>query len=594
MQLDDDGMSLLQFRATAHNVADIRRVSQGRALEDPGAAERAMCPHELEAEEEAGGDTAFGCDGTLKAPDTVKCSFWGEPHITDFFTGTVTGQKGMWGAAYYDVFYKPGLWKLGAAADGSWEIQTFNCGSFAQSVAIRLGKTIIEVIGGSSIAKGGREDKEHTVYVNGKLEGLPFQIGNVRLGETSLHSSKGMGEVEKKRMPGTCIDYGGLSIDLTTTSQGNEGWVGLLIEAASDSVTTIETDPNAICNLRWNGIDTRNHNWPVQEVPPEKSLFTRGDEICSECFRASFANPGSCDKMQPVDADSVRLERVCASQNIALADAASACEHLANNEGFFQDCQLDFCWSDGDDTAVEVAEAEEVRENPQPLCLGGGDDCNPGTACCNALRDQAKLILDNVVTNNICGTEDGDQQLRFGRALTQNGVSMDLVVNPVGEYACGPRVTNDKFGSKNAEIGLLALAAGTEATFEFRFVKAGTSDPVDAQSVMLSFLDIDQGKKNRQRESIQVCGGGVVVTDDNELDVVENGGCTTVTSTTHGTGRDNPTSVEGMSQIQRARSAAFFVQGSSFQAKFSVSKKGRNGRKFMFAGHPGVACVLKR
>jgi len=70
---------------------------------------------------------------------------------------------------------------------------------------------------------------------------------------------------------------------------------------------------------------------------------------------------------------------------------------------------------------------------------------------------------------------------------------MDLVVNPVGEYDCGPRVTNDKFGSKNSEIGLLAVAAGMEATFEFRFVKAGTSEPVDAQSLMLSFLDIDQG-----------------------------------------------------------------------------------------------------
>lgn len=584
VQLDDDGMNLLQFRAVAHHVANISRVSTGRALEDPGAAERAMCPHELEAEEGAAGGTAYGCDGTLKAPDTVKCSWWGEPHITDFFTGSVAGQPGMWGVASYDVFYKPGLWKLGAASDGSWEIQTFNCGSFAQSVAIRLGKTIIELIGPSP----GNEQK---VYVDGRLEGLPFQKGDVRLGETSLRSYKSSNQVAKMRQPGTCIDYGGLSIDFTSNSQGNgQGWAGLLIEAASDSVTTYENDQNAICNWKWNGIDTRNHNWPgLQEVPPEKSLFTRGSEICSEC-----SNHGSCQNLQPLDAEAVRLESLCGAQNIALPDAASACEHLANNALFFHDCQVDFCWSDGDDIAVKEAEAEEVRENPQPVCLGGGDDCNPGTACCNALRDQAKLILDNVVTNDICGTEGGDQQLRFGRALTQNGVSMDLVVNPVGDYECGPRVTNDKFGSKNAEIGLLALAAGTEATFEFRFVKAGTSEPVAAQSVMLSFLDIDQGKKNRQRESIQVCSGGVVVTDDNELDVVENGGCTTVTSTTHGTGRDNPTSVEGMSQIQRARSAAFFVQGSSFQAKFSVSKKGHNGRKFMFAGHPGVACVLKR
>jgi len=170
---------------------------------------------------------------------------------------------------------------------------------------------------------------------------------------------------------------------------------------------------------------------------------------------------------------------------------------------------------------------------------------------------------------------------------------MDLVIRPVGDYDCG-RVTNSKFGSKNAEIGLLAVQAGTSATFEFSFVRAGSNDLIAPDSVMLSILDLDQGKKGKQRESIQVCGGGgAIVTDDSELEVVANGDCTTVTSTTAGTGKDNPTSVEGMSQMQRGRTAAFPVSGSTFTATLGVTKKGHNPRRFMFAGHPSVSCVLK-
>jgi len=172
-------------------------------------------------------------------------------------------------------------------------------------------------------------------------------------------------------------------------------------------------------------------------------------------------------------------------------------------------------------------------------------------------------------------------------------VTSDLVITPVGDYDCG-RVTNEKFGSKTAEIGLLSVQAGTEATFEFRFVQTGTNTPVAPQSLMISFLDLDQGKNSKQRESVQMCGGGgAIITDDSEVEVTTSGDCTTVTSTTHGNGRDNPESVTGMSQMQRARTAAFPVTGSSFTAKLAVTKKGHNPRGLMFTGHPSVACVLK-
>jgi len=255
---------------------------------------------------------------------------------------------------------------------------------------------------------------------------------------------------------------------------------------------------------------------------------------------------------------------------------------------------LDYCYSGGAPAAVAEAEEEETIENPQPVCSGAAPaNCDPASACCNALRDDSTLTLDNVVQNNICGTDGGNQELRFGRALTQNGVDMDLVVQPTGDYECG-RVTNDKFGRKTDEIGLLAVQAGREVEFEFSFVRHGTSDPVAPESFMISVLDIDQGKKGKQRESVTMCGGaGAIVTDDSELEVTSEGGCTTVTSTTHGTGRDNPTSVAGMSQSQRARTAAFPVSGSSFTMKLGVSRTGHNPRRFQFTGHPTVSCVLK-
>jgi hypothetical protein len=283
---------------------------------------------------------------------------------------------------------------------------------------------------------------------------------------------------------------------------------------------------------------------------------------------------------------------VCAAKNVAINDAQTACAHLVEQADFYADCQLDYCADGGAPEAVANAEEEEAMENPEPICVGPAE-CDPAAACCNALRDQAELTLDNVVQNNICGTDGGERELRFGRALTQNGQNMDLVIVPVGDHNCGS-VKNDRFGSKTAEIGMLGVQARTEATFEFRFVESGTANLVAPQSLVLSFLDLDQGKKNKQRESVEVCGGiNAIITDDSELEAVRNGDCIKVTSTTWGTGKDNPVSVDGMSQMQRARVAAFQVQGATFTAKLGVSGKGRNPRKFAFAGKPSVACVLK-
>jgi len=285
----------------------------------------------------------------------------------------------------------------------------------------------------------------------------------------------------------------------------------------------------------------------------------------------------------------VTLESSCRDGGIEIADAANACSALEGNEEFFIDCQIDYCFSGGQMVPVAEAIEEEHIENPQPVCVKAGD-CDPASKCCNALRDQATLTFDNIVSNDVC---DGGE-LRYGSALTQNGQVMDLVVKPLGDLKCGGKLDKAKFGARNSQIGLLGVRAGTEQAFEFKFVQQGTDTLASPQNLMMTFLDLDQGKKNKQRESVKVCGSGNAVTsDDTELEIQTNGDCIEVKSSSAGTGKDNPDSIEGMSQLQRARAVAFDVTGSTFTATLGVSKKGKNPRRFNFAGHPSVACVLK-
>jgi hypothetical protein len=283
---------------------------------------------------------------------------------------------------------------------------------------------------------------------------------------------------------------------------------------------------------------------------------------------------------------------MCKAHSISLEAAQGACVHLQEDETFFRDCQLDFCASDGDPDAAAGAEEEEHAENPQPVCAIADEACDPAAACCGALKDQATLDFGSIVTNNLCGDGDGPQELRYGSVLKQQGQTMDLVVTPV-DHDCG-RAGNEKNGAKTDALATIGVQAGRTATLKFAFVESGTDTPATPSSLLFSFLDIDQGKNGKQRESVEVCGAvNAIVSDNSELEQSINGNCIKYTSTTWGNGQDNPSSPESLSKTQRARVVAYQVAGSSFTATLGVSKKGHNPRKFLFAGHPSISCVLK-
>jgi hypothetical protein len=494
---------------------------------------------------------------------------------------------------------------MAAASDGSWEVQLMNCGTWAAAVAARFGKHVVEFV---SLANG-----EMGVYVNGKElgEGVhwPVQIGNMfidnshRKAATSGSNGKLQSQagIAKK---GGCVDDPGGQVYLDVTRVG-QFWqsFSVMIEAAEGSFTTTDTDKFSLCNTNVSDRVIRYHKWDQELVAPEDSLFVgSGSLACDQCHKmgwagSTFITTGAakaaaieaCAADTPKKYDSFDVETMCTTHNIAVESAQAACVHLQNDPHFYDDCQLDFCSTDGNQGAVEEAENEEHAENPQPVCAVSDDTCDPANFCCNALKDQATLNFGNVVQNNVCGDGDGARELRFGSVLTQDGQTMDLVVKPV-DHICGS-ATNDRNGMKSEMLATLAVQAGRDATFDFQFVASGTDTPATPKSVVFSFLDLDQGKKGKQQESVEVCNtANAVVRDTTELQQSKNGSCLKFTSSTWGNGRDNPSSPDTMSEVQRNRAVAYQITGSSFRATLGVTGKGANPRKFLFAGHPSIAC----
>jgi hypothetical protein len=411
---------------------------------------------------------------------------------------------------------------------------------------------------------------------------------------------------KQKAGHGACMDDPGgqLYVEVYKNSYGN---LNALIEAADGSFTTKDNDPFSLCNVELKtGGANRMHAWDeVELLSAEDSLFIgSGSDACKMCLTMpepwekglagdKEAAQATCDAMTPKEYPEPTVEETCQEKGIALANAEAACSHLKNDPEFFSDCQLDFCSTGGSPEAVANAQDEEHAENPQPICAIADDTCNPAAACCGALQEQAILKMDSVVQNNLCGDGDGAQEIRYSSVLTQQGQKMDLVVTPSDSFDCG-RATNAKNGAKTESMGVISIQAGTKATLNFAFVESGTNNPATPSSLMFSFLDLDQGKKDKQRESVEVCGAlNAIVTDNSELEQSMSGDCLKYTSTTHGTGKDNPQTPASLSHGQRARVVAYQIAGSSFTATLSVSKKGHNPRKFIFAGHPSVACVLK-
>jgi len=101
-----------------------------------------------------------------------------------------------------------------------------------------------------------------------------------------------------------------------------------------------------------------------------------------------------------------------------------------------------------------------------------------------------------------------------------------------------------------------------------------------------------EGKKSTQKETISACGAEeVYTTSDTELTHQKLGACHSFTSSTRGTGKDNPAKADELTKTQAARSVTYeFHSRASITFSASISGKSRAPRPILFSFVPQVSC----
>lgn len=186
------------------------------------------------------------------------------------------------------------------------------------------------------------------------------------------------------------------------------------------------------------------------------------------------------------------------------------------------------------------------------------------------------------------GPDASEKGLLFPKAGMINGVAVDIKMTAVGAYEPFKAAVNGLAGS----LGAVNLKVGSSATFDFTLLESGTANPVSVNGMSITFLDVDEGKRGRQRATITVCDAAVSLPAETELTVTKDGSCSSVASSKKGSGKDNPTSTAGLTDVQKKKIVSFnYGAGSTFRAAMSLAPKGKAGRNFNFAFEPVVDCM---
>lgn len=224
-----------------------------------------------------------------------------------------------------------------------------------------------------------------------------------------------------------------------------------------------------------------------------------------------------------------------------------------------------------------------------------------------------KFDLSQVKYNNLGGyCASGDctgqpMELRYTKVSSVGGVSVDLVVTAESAYEpSNPTLNGVQQGSKS--FGAISMLCGKEdvkdgqhglvgtgTDFAFQFVNSATNEPVVMDVFALTVYDVDQGKRNKGRETVYACGATSILTSKNppcELTHTQTGDCSSFSSTARGNAKDNPTDPENLSAIQLARTVAYgYTNVTQFTFRFEVSQCAKGtGRSVLFASHPSNLC----
>lgn len=182
----------------------------------------------------------------------------------------------------------------------------------------------------------------------------------------------------------------------------------------------------------------------------------------------------------------------------------------------------------------------------------------------------------------------GPEGVRYTDIANVNGKDIDLIINAVGDNYRAHKSTKNGLNGKYAQIN---MKRGIESQFDFTFVGTDDDLPVTIDSVYMSVLDLDEGKRGKLRESVSIDNYAVsYLTEDTEIQATTLGnGAVRFDSSMPGTGKDNPKDPMHLNERQKNRGVTFlFDSVSRFRVTLAIGGGPPSGRNFMFSGKSSV------
>lgn len=561
-------MSLLQLRAGAGSESLSEAVGHVKGYANVSSVRPTYNGH------------PFGCTGRTTAVNVISCGLWGDVH-----------QHKQFGGSHAPNSDGTGWYWLARSRDDSFRVQAFyrqNGGWTTMShFAMKFGEQTVFLDrvnengrwiwryywnGNDEVSFRDTPKEMNDVYWVNKAAGQLAQLG----GQATHNTANAVVGGDSERL--SCFEYKEASVwtsfqDWQPVGMGPYGQGGVIeVEGNQDFL-----DPDfGQCAFR------------QQKVSPADMLVTieQNDKVC----RDDNLGAHQCEDPDPPPPPPTK-EELCEQNGVDIKHAEELCsDQQAHGADIYDDCMYDVCASidaDAQLNAVGGAELEAAMMNPEATCVKTPDSCLP----CNICSQSTSVDLSNVVQNNLggLGPDAGDEEIRYKNAIDLDGRKVDVVLTAQDAYVTPKSSVN---GYSDTGFGRFTMKAKTSTNFKFTFQDAETGEPVAVKDLALTFYDLDQAKKSQQQETVSACGAQeVYTTTDTELVHAATGQCNSFTSSTRGTGKDNPQKPDDLTKTQAARSVTFeFHARASISFSASISRAGRSPRPVLFSFFPQVAC----
>jgi len=508
-----------------------------------------------------------GCRGPLKGCHRT-CGFEGDTHVIE---------------DPHSAAYRPGLSKFLNLKDSSVTSEVYQCpwpGKAASITALMFN------IGGNTIefqkATSGCADP--TI----KLNGESFGLDDVPYDRDGLY-------IEMTGGDKICIDVPGGESSIFIKYDGICGdtqWAHF-DGKATVPVSQLEFDDGAtICGSNFIGHeDIRTMEGKGKIVgavtqsmfPPDSHDRFCGGKYCSWKGNADY----SCEKPPPPPPPPADSEQICAQTDCPYDKAKAKCASLESHAALFEDCLYDVCATCDAADAIAKGDIEmDELANPGPACVDDENCGLPNEACAS----MTKMNVHTLSQSNLggIGPDTGDAVLKYDNAAAVDGKILDLIVKQVGGDYAGKADKNGRSG----QFGVVSLKSKKSIDLEFSFVDHLTGNPVSLAGVAITFYDLDEGKKGKSRSSLTACGASnAILTTTTELTIERPNNCYKISSSQHGTAKNNPKDAMSLSPDQAGRSVTFtYAEVDKVTINYVITK-GYGHRNLNFALEPALACM---